>query len=236
MTIDEIRIFYIEAFRALDTKRQVTPEIIVSFYAYVGINHTIRIRDGRIIVRIGELCRDMPPNVHKALAYILVSKLLRRRVPKEANRVYLAYSRSDSLTERARENKRAKGKKVLSGTRGAVYDLEEIFEKVNLEYFGNTIPPQTLTWSARKTVRILGHHDPAHSTIVISRTLDSKKAPEFIVEYVMFHEMLHVLYPSKSNGTRRVAHSREFRAHEREFARYHEAEHWIAMNARKIAG
>ena len=74
------RELYAEAFRWFDPKRAVPP-IHVSFYPYIGINHTIRVRDGEVFVRIGEICREMPLASHKGLAYILVGKLLRKKIP-----------------------------------------------------------------------------------------------------------------------------------------------------------
>ncbi len=231
---DQLKPFYEEAFRVLDRKRHDVPEIEVVFYPYVGINHTIRIRDGRILVRIGEICRTMPANEQKALAYILVSKLLQRAVPAEARRAYGAYIKSHPVQDRARENKRIRGRKVVTGARGAVYDLDGVFEKVNQIYFGGKLEKPVLTWSARKTYRILGHHDPAHSTIVISRSLDDPHVPKFVVEYVMFHEMLHVFHPTRNVNGRRMNHTREFREDERTFLYFEEAERWILDNARKL--
>ena len=76
--LSAIRSHYREAFSTFDKRRKV-PEIDVTFYPYIGINHTIRIRDGEIFVRIGEICREMPLACHKGLAYILVGKLLRKK-------------------------------------------------------------------------------------------------------------------------------------------------------------
>lgn len=73
-----IKTFYEEAFRTLDAKRDV-PEIEVVFYPYIGINHTIRLRKGRIFVRLAEICQSAPLNVQRALAFILVAKLLRKK-------------------------------------------------------------------------------------------------------------------------------------------------------------
>lgn len=234
MTPDEITVFYEEAFRTLDMGRHETPEITIEFYPYIGINHTIRIRDDRILVRIAELCREMPANEQKALACILVSKLLRKPVPPSARQVYSRFVKSHSLQEAARDSKRARGRKVLTGTKGEFFDLDGVFEKINQIYFGNRIEKPELSWSARKTFRILGHHDPAHKAIIISRTLDAPDVPKFVVEYVMFHEMLHVALPTEHVNGRRLNHTPKFRQEERKFLYYNEAESWIADNARKL--
>ena len=76
-TLAEIKNLYEIAFDTLNGHNPV-PEINVRFYPYVGINHTIRIRNGKVYVRIAELCRQAPLEIHESLAFILVGKLLKK--------------------------------------------------------------------------------------------------------------------------------------------------------------
>ena len=230
---DRIRELYREAFQWYDRKR-IVPPIHISFYPYIGINHTIRLREGEIWVRISEICRDMPLPCHKGLAYILLGKLLRKKIPAGAREVYSAYARSDAARERATENKRTRGRKVTTTSKGEVYDLDEIFHAVNLEYFRGSIPKPALTWSAKKTYRILGHHDATHDHVAISLSLDSLDVPKYVVEYVVFHEMLHIAHPTKHLNGRRYNHTAAFRRDERRFAYYEIAEAWIEKNVRRL--
>ncbi len=230
---DPIPEIYREAFRWYDRKQDI-PVIHVSFYPYIGINHTIRIRHGEIFVRISELCREMPLPCHKGLAYILVGKLLRKKIPAGAREVYSAYVKSAYIRERATANKRARGRKAMITSKGLVYDLDEIFESLNRDYFRDAIPKPALTWSARKTYRILGHHDAAHEHIAISRSLDSKNVPRYVVEYVVFHEMLHIAHPTKHVNGRRYNHTAAFKRDERKFFQFDAAERWIEQNVRKL--
>jgi hypothetical protein len=233
VTTDEIKDLYGEAFGIYDKERKI-PEIDVTFYPYVGINHTIRIRNGRVYVRIGEVCREMPLEAHRGLARILVAKLYGRRPPKHANNVYAAYIKTQAVREKAVENKRTKGRKVITSALGAIYDLDEAFNLLNLQYFRGSLPKPTLTWSTRKTYRILGHHDAAHDTIVVSRSLDSTNVPRFVLEYIVFHEMLHVAHPTKHVNGRRYNHTAAFKRDEQKFKFYVEAEAWIERNVRRL--
>ena len=230
---DQIREIYREAFQWYDRKRDVPP-IHITFYPYVGINHTIRIRDGAVFVRIGEICREMPLPCHKGLAYILVGKLLRKKIPAGAREVYSAYAKSATVRERATVSKRERGRKVVTTSKGTTYDLDEIFDEVNEKYFAGAIPKPVLTWSARKTFRILGHHDATHDHVAISRSLDSTNVPRYVVEYVVFHEMLHIAHPTKHLNGRRYNHTAAFKRDERKFAFYAEAEEWIERNVRRL--
>lgn len=229
----EIAEFYREAFNALGARLAVPP-ISVEFYPYVGINHTIRIRDGVAYIRIAAMCRDMPAEAHRDLAYILVSKLLRKRKKRIDSNAYQEYVKTTEVRERAAESKRTRGRKVVTTSAGEAYDLERIFDELNEEYFAGEMPKPVITWSAKKTFRILGHHDAAHNTIVISRSLDAADVPKFVVDYVLFHEMLHIAHPTVHHNGRRYYHTPAFRRDERRFPMFDRAEKWIADNVRRM--
>jgi predicted metal-dependent hydrolase len=229
----QIKKFYEEAFQTLDGKREL-PEIEVQFYPYVGINHTIRVRQGKVYVRLAELCQTAPMEIQRALAFVLTAKLLRKKVSPQAVAIYRSFVKSQEIQTKARENKRTKGRKIITASKGETYDLEEIFAELNSKYFKDTIRKPTLTWSARKTFRILGHHDAAHETIVISKSLDDVKVPRYVVEFVVFHEMLHVFHPTLLRDGRHYNHTPQFRRDEKKFAFYSEAEQWIEKNARNF--
>jgi hypothetical protein len=231
--VEQIREFYEEAFRQLDGKHGILP-IEVSFYPYVGLNQTIRVRGGRVFVRIADMCRDMPPDAQRGLAYILVAKLLRKRVPKEADRIYADYVTTTEMRERSNDRKRSHGRKVVTTAKGDVYDLDEIFDNLNFWYFRGGLAKPVLTWSSRKTYRILGHHDSTHNTIVVSKSLDAADVPRFVVEYIVFHEMLHIHHPTVHHNGRRYNHTPAFRRDERRFPHYRDAEDWIERSVRKL--
>jgi len=227
--LSELADIYRDMFAKLDKTRQ-PPQINVSFYPYIGINHTIRVRGGRVYVRIAEICHDMPLSAHRGLARILVGKLFGRKTPPGARDAYESYIRTADVQQRADTSKKVRGKKVITGTKGEVYDLDAMFDSLNFWYFGGRIAKPTLTWSPRKSFHILGHHDSTHDTISVSRSLDSKSVPAFVVEYVLYHEMLHIAHPTVHHKGRRYNHTPAFRRDERRFPHYHEAEKWIEEN------
>lgn len=220
---------YEKAFRAFEPERAV-PDVAVSFYPYVNVNHTIRVRNGKVLVRVATLLQDAPARVHEALAVILVAKLLRHRVPPRANAIYRDFISDPDFRREALDHKKEKGRKVLTGPRGEAYDLEEIFDTLNSDYFGGTMKRPSLSWSGKRTFRRLGHYDEAHNAIVISRSLDSKRIPAFVVEYVVYHEMLHILHPPVHVNGRRYSHTAKFREDELKYDYFDEAESWIERN------
>src|SRR5687767_15939727 len=89
--MNEVSKYFADAFRHMGGNRGVLV-IEVRFYPYAGLNHTIRLRSGRVYVRLSDIFKGAPLNVHKALAFILVAKLLRRRAPASYEKVYRDYS------------------------------------------------------------------------------------------------------------------------------------------------
>lgn len=225
--------YYQEAFALLRNPSD-KPDIAISYYPYVDTNHTIRVRRAKIIVRISDTFSDAPPEVHRALAFILVAKLLGKRVPANVRRVYREHVSSEAFAAVALNRKRSRGKKKLTSPVGDNFDLAEIFAELNEIYFEGKIETPLLSWSQQPTYRRLGHHDPAHKAIIISRSLDAPRVPAFVVAFVLYHEMLHIKHPQIYKNGRRYIHTREFRNDEEQFQFFEEAERWIENNASRI--
>ncbi len=223
---------FVEAFRQLAPKR-LTPDLDVRFYPYAGLNHTIRLRSGRIYVRIADIFADAPEDVQRALAFTLVAKLLRRKIPDTHNKIYRDYACTPDLLRRSDLARRRRGRKMLTSAQGRTYDLAKLFARVNRQFFDNSLSKPQLSWSQRRTRRILGHMDAAYDTIVISRTLDAPDVPQWVVEYILYHEMLHIKHPARIVAGRRIYHSKAFRQEEQRHPHYHAAQDWLDRIARR---
>ena len=218
----DLAVVFARVFQRLGFHRAL-PEFRVGYFPYAGLRSRIRMRGNLIEAGISDLLREARPLVLEALAEILLSKLFRHRPSREARDCYLAFARHADTTRRIEEVRRHRGGKVMRPPRGRFFNLVEIFDALNRRFFRGEIRVQRLGWSAVRSRTVLGHYDSAHSSITISRWLDSASAPRYLVEYVIFHEMLHVIYPVGRNGHRRVVHSAEFRAAERKFPEYEPA-------------
>lgn len=227
-----------EALRTV-VKKQPTPQVEARFYPYAGLSSTIRLRQGRVYARVSDILRDAPPKVLYALASILVAKLYRLKTAKQHEQIYRAHTTSQAVLDDSDATRRRRGYKLTTSPRGEVYDLVESFDRLNQLYFSSQLERPLLSWSLRKALRVLGHHDHVHKTIIISRALDSSRIPRFVLEYVLYHEMLHVKHPRRVVSGRTVYHSRSFREDERRFERFEDALGWlekIAKPARRRAG
>ncbi len=205
-----------QEYRAL-RPRAPMPLVDVKFRRFTSLNTTIRLREGRLIVRLSDLLEHAPEPIHQAIAHILLAKLYRKGIaPVLADR-YRRYTRSDAVSKQAERIRQTRGRKVLGGAVGQTYDLDEVFEAVNSRFFHGLLGRPTLTWSAHVAKRMLGHYDAAHNTIVVSRVFDRPGTPRYAIEYLLYHEMLHLKHPVRVRAGRRCVHSREFQAEERLF-------------------
>lgn len=211
-----------EALRAM-VKKKPHPPVEARFYPYAGLSSTIRLREGRVYARISDILRHSPRPVLYALACILVGKLYRVKVAAEQERTYRDYTHDPSIRDASEATRRTRGYKLTTSPRGKVYDLGDMFDALNARYFDGALDRPLLSWSQKKTRRILGHHDHVHGAIIISRTLDNARIPRFVVEYVLYHEMLHVKHPARRGAGRTIYHSQSFRHDERRFERFDEA-------------
>jgi len=223
--------FFADAFRHLG-RQQTIPPIEVRFYPYAGLHHTIRIRSGRVYVRLSDICRESSASIHRALAFILVAKLLSKRTPIAHEREYREYTLRPEIQRASDLARRGRGRKMVSSAQGRVYDLDRMFGKLNRRYFNGELDKPTITWSQRRTRRILGHHDRVYETITISKSLDLPEVPEWFVEFILYHEMLHIKHPARLMNGRRYYHTGAFRADERRFPYYDQAQRWLEKASR----
>jgi len=108
-------------------------------------------------------------------------------------------------------------------TAGVHHDLDTTFRRVNEQCFASALTRPRLTWSRTFTGRVFGHYDPLRDTVMISCTLDHPDVPAFVLDFVMYHELLHKQLGVDWRNGRAAAHTAEFRAAERRFGRYPEA-------------
>lgn len=229
MTVEQARQIFAETARELRLTRSCQP-IQVEFYPFVGINHTIRFRNGELFVRLSDLFQEAPSQVIRALAVILLSKLFRRKIPAAINAAYRSYVNSMEMKERSLRTRSQRGRKLLSAPKGRHYDLALLFDRLNGDYFEGKIRNVNLGWSLRKSRRILGHFDPSHGSITVSRIFDDAQVPEMVVCYILFHEMLHAKFATSSNFDLKNRHCRQFKEEEKRYLNYEPANEWLKRN------
>jgi predicted metal-dependent hydrolase len=195
----------------------------VEFYAFANVNNTIRLREDIIHVRISDLLEGSPENVIEAIAHILLAKIYRKPIQPQHSTRYRRYVSSHDMTAKAHLLRQVRGRKHIASARGIVYDLDQIFEDLNQRFFYGLLARPHMTWSRIRARNSLAHYDPAHNAIVVSRVFDHCQVPRYAIDYIVYHEMLHLKHPVKLRGSRRCVHGPEFHAEEKLFPQLEEA-------------
>ncbi len=203
------------------------PEFRAEFYPFTNVNNTIRVRDGVVRIRISDLLEGAPEDVLTAIVHILLAKIYRKPIASVYATRYRKYVSSHDLRTRAHLIRQVRGRKRIESAQGQIYDLEELFEELNRRFFYGLMGRPQLTWSRDRARNRLGHYDPAHNAIVVSRVFDNPRVPRFAVEYILYHEMLHLKHPVELKGSRRCVHGPEFQAEEKLFPHLAEAKQFL---------
>jgi hypothetical protein len=144
----------------------------------------------------------------------------------------------------------AKRRRPVLRPQGETYDLRELRDEINRDYFGGKLKVK-ITWGkgasseadsaapAGKKVRRrrprrsslqLGSYSYEDKLIRIHRLLDEPQVPRYVVEAVVYHELLHAALPPEVRNGRRYVHTPEFRRRERQFRLLSRAESWVERN------
>jgi hypothetical protein len=203
------------------------PDLRVEFFGFANINNTIRLREGRLLVRLSDLLEAAPDHVLRAIAHILLAKMYRRPIDREHAMRYRRYVSTQHMLRKAHLLRQMRGRKRVLSARGHIYDLDAVFEDLNTRFFHGLLSRPVMTWSSERARNRLGHYDPAHNAIVVSRVFDHPRVPSYAVEYIVYHEMLHLKHPVKLRGSRRCVHSAEFKAEEAQFPHLETAKQFL---------
>jgi hypothetical protein len=207
--------------------RAPMPEFRVEFYPFASVNNTIRLRDSMVHVRISDLLKGAPDSVLEAITHVLLAKVYRQPIEATHAACFRRYVASKEIRAKTHLVRQMRGRKHIQSPRGFVYDLEGIFDKLNVRFFHGLLARPQMTWSQLRSRHSLAHYDPAHNTIVVSRIFDHLRVPRYALEYIVYHEMLHLKHPVKLRGSRRCVHGPEFQAEEKLFPELEKAKAFL---------
>jgi hypothetical protein len=197
------------------------------FYPYIGLTHTIRRQGSVWMIRISDHCRNAPRPVLEAIITILACKIMRRKPHRKHWDAYEYFRKSPAVLESVRKRRLQEGRKHIAGHEGKCHSLQKIYEEINSRYFNDQIEIGRIGWGFRMSWARLGHFDPVHHTITLSPVLDSPKVPKFVVDYVVYHEMLHAIFEDTTAHRTRRHHTLEFRRVEKAYPDFAKAKKFL---------
>lgn len=214
-----------ERFELLNLQRELEKRLgIVDLIFTDNRRRMVSLRPGRgrTEVRLHHMFVGCDTPIIDALAGLLKNNEASRLVIREFIR-----HNSEAIREHAEDTLVA---------RGDHYDLEVVLESVRglVEDAPQTI---RITWGkdgrGQRTIR-LGSYEFDQKLIRIHPALDCAWVPDFFVEFVVYHELLHAVFPPSAHGRRRALHPPAFRAREQEFPRFTDAMTWEKANIQRL--
>ena len=184
----------------------------VKFHPYRSLRHTIQRTPFQISVRISDRLQHAPPYILKIVVHLLLSRIYKKPADGHMRRVYREYCN----TVYPQISAPVKG----YYSQGKHFDLRMRFDYLNRTYFQDQLSVEHIGWSKRSSKRRLGFYDKTRNLLVISRMFDHPRVPPEVIDFLIYHEMLHIKFPAVEKNGRRVIHSIEFKAAERQFPDY----------------
>ncbi len=204
---------------------------------YAGLKARIEAREGRIKASVSRGFETASREVLLGLALYLVSSAFKKKIgDNEFIREYKEFTSRQSTSKLSSLLKKNHGRELSGTAKGIFYDLSVLKDKVRFEYQDvlGDLDVAAIEWSKEKSVRRLGFHEEANDRVVITKAFDSPRVPEFLVKYVIYHELLHkkhgVLF-QRGKSLRRTVHPARFKEDEKKFVQFKEAEQWISSHS-----
>jgi hypothetical protein len=201
--------------------------VIARFCAYSELKHTWRERDGALEFKISDYLEGAPEDVLESLSWYLLSMVSGKRCPEGKADRYLLFIHSKELWESKRDVYLSRARNLSFEAAGRERNLRSVFDYVNSYYFKGKLRDPILAWVEESPRQRLGFYFGPLNLLAANRVLDSSSIPRYVLEYVMYHELLHHNDASNGRSRRRIHHTKSFREQERRFTHYTDAERWL---------
>jgi predicted metal-dependent hydrolase len=191
---------------------------------------SFRKQKGRLSIRLHHMFRHADQTVLELLArYLSKRDLLSSKALEQFIASHQTEIRRGPSGRRLRRSPRS--------PQGNHHDLSVVLDRVSKTYFAGKVDVR-IEWARaparrrvrhrrRKTIsRALATYCFDDKTIRVSPILDAPFVPDYMLEWVIYHEVLHHVLPVEEHRGRRRYHTTQFRALERGFNHYEKAQAW----------
>ena len=210
------------------------------FHKYTTLRAAATLEGGKIHLKASDGFRSASGEVLLGLCLYLASRLFMKRVRSEHEKYvgdYAEFTASEGSHKLSNSMRVLRGRRREARPKGEFHNLNESIARVAAEYWnvlGNVSLP-TPTWGDRQSTRVLGFYDDAFNEIVINKALDDRRVPDFVLDYVVYHELLHAKHSphyARGKSLRTTVHTAAFKRDEGKYPRLAEARAWVSRNRR----
>ena len=185
-------------------------------------------------LRLHRVFRHADDELLQSLALFLSNK--NKKASMEINRFIAAHKDEVRVADRG-------GRGALKES-GKYHGLGLLLHRVSRSYFGGKVDVR-IGWGRApsrnkkrrrtgKVTRSLATYSYDDKVIRVSPVLDAPDVPDYVLEWIVYHELLHHVLPAEVGGARNLYHTKRFRALEHGFARYEEAKAWESANLDRL--
>ena len=205
-----------ESFQRLFPNNEFTYQTELEYNRRLSdFNANITLHKNKIKVNLNLQWKDIDNEIKIGLIQHLLTKILKKKV--STNNIHLY-------------NTFLKHIPTLTPTTKFDPILEASYKRLNAIYFYNLMEQPNLMWG-KAAFRKLAHYNFHNDTVVVSSIF--KDAPQNILDYIMYHELLHKHFKFEHNNGRSAYHTKDFREAERQYPNYKEMELEINKIIRK---
>jgi len=204
-------------------------EPIAEFHRYSELKHVWSKEGARYRFKVSDYLDDAPDYVLRSLAHYLLCRAHDIDDSHDRDGPYLEYSGSIRLWQKKRSEYLKRARHISVCHAGEHRDLGTVFRYVNAFYFSGRLPELTLAWSRESPRQRLGFFFEPLGLLAVNTVLDSERIPRYVLEFVVYHELLHYVNPADGARVRRIHHTAEFRRQERLFTHFDDSERWLRM-------
>ena len=178
---------------------------------------------GWIEFTVSDYLKNAPQDVIEGIARIIFS-----RISGSGSKEY-PKNMEDWLTncEFAKANRPTylrRSRNLTGSAKGKCRDLTESYNRLVEQ---GIIPPMediVFSWTKDPNIRRVGYCSVLMRVIAISSVFDTEAIPEFVLDFIVYHEMLHMMRGFDPLGK---LHDAEFQADESKYPMKTESEEWL---------
>jgi len=192
---------------------------------------SVRSRGKIYSVRLHHMFMDADQGVVESLA-----SFVSKRSANARERLDAFIRKNSEKIEATEEGSKKRATRLI--TEGEHFSLHHCYSKLNGLFFNGTLDCK-ITWGVRRRrqgrIRVrLGSYCPKNKVIRINPVLDRAFVPAFVLESVIYHEMVHHYIGMRNKNGRLLSHHQAFREVERSFPLWEKATLWIKENLHKL--
>lgn len=194
--------------------------------SYIPYVYRIQLNGQQLKLTINECLLRAPTGIKKE---VLQAALNGNNQSKKMLRSYCSSPGYQGMDLLIRGDKHSRG----SSPKGTYANLNESYMRVNRDYFNNELEKPQLAWSQKRNHRQLGSYSAQTDTVIISRAFDQAGVPEYVLDFIMYHELLHKKLGIKKANSGRYNHNKKFKDFEKQFLHYDGANEWLIQFFKK---